>query len=63
MDEEWSRSFALDCLKEAIRGLDGEFDDENGVFFDVTFGDESLVVTVKDAVEELNSAVFIVEID
>ncbi len=51
MYKDWSQEFALQVLKENIRSLDGEYDDENDVFFDVRHGDDSLVVLVTDGVE------------
>lgn len=52
-NEEWSREFVLDTIRDAIRGaLDSEYDDEAEVFFDVKFGDESLVITVTDATDD-----------
>lgn len=61
--EEWTRDLALDGLKDAIRALDGEYDDERQVFFDVRYGDESLVITVTDATDDSLSEEFIVNFD
>lgn len=52
MSEEWSRDYALNVLKENVSSLDGEYDDENEVFFDIRFGDDSLVAKVTDATDE-----------
>lgn len=52
MSEEWSRDYALNVLKENVSSLDGEYDDENEVFFDIRFGDDSLVAKVTDATDD-----------
>ena len=62
-NEEWSREFALDALKEAVRSIDGEYDDEARVFFAAKFGDDSLIVTVTDATDDSLNEEFIVKFD
>ncbi|QDK01342.1 hypothetical protein SEA_WATERT_73 [Microbacterium phage WaterT] len=61
--EEWSRSLALNAVKDAVAGLDGEYDDETQVFFDVKYGDESLVVTVTDATDDSLTEEFIINFE
>lgn len=62
-NETWSRDYARKVLKENLRALDGEYDDEHEVFFDVRYGDESLVVKVTDATDDTLVEEFIVSID
>lgn len=52
-NEEWNRQFVLDTLRETVReALDGGYEDEAQVFFDVRRNGESLVVTVTDGTDE-----------
>ena len=62
-NEDWTRGYALQILKDAIEGLDGEYDDENQAFLDVRHGDESLVVKVTDATDESLVEEFIINFD
>lgn len=51
---KWNRKIALDAVESAIAELDGEYDEEGDVFFDVKFEDDTLVVLVTDATNYLN---------
>ena len=61
--EEWSRSLALNAVKDAVAGIDGEYDDENVEYFDVKYGDESLVVTVTDATDDSLTEEFVINFE
>lgn len=63
-NEQWSRDYALETLRDNISGLlDSFYDDEAQMFFDVLSGGEYLIVTVTDATDDSLSEEFVINFE